>query len=197
MRAFKFTCSKLIFLHTILIHRTHGVILQTLYFSIKLIGGCMNETNNDNNENEYEEISHIKVSGKGIFTGENTPDPPKLSVDFEKNENLEIKHAVAITDFILLVNKQFAENNTAHDTAETVQETLNDFVNEVDDMPLHKMNTFKREKVSNKVMALADAVLNVLPHSMDTINTFIPLAKFGELIGKDIQQIMKIKYNIT
>jgi hypothetical protein len=157
----------------------------------------MSDINNVNQENEDEEISHIKVSGKGIFTGENTPDPPKLSVDFEKNEDLEIKHAVAIIDFIQLVNKQFVENNTAHDAAETIQEALSDFVNEVDDMPRRKLNTFKREKVSNKVMALADAVMNVLPHSMDTVNTFIPLTVFGELIGKNIQQLMKVKYNIT
>jgi hypothetical protein len=157
----------------------------------------MSDINNEHNKNENEDLSRVKVSGQGIFTGENKPDPAKLIIDFDEHEDLEIKHGVALIDFIQIVNKQFAENNTSHSDADSVQEILNDFVNEVDDLPRKKMNTFKREKVSAKVMALAEAVMNVLPHTEKTLAAFVPLAPFGELVGKNIEHIMKVKYGVA
>ena len=152
----------------------------------------MNDVNNpDQNE---EDISKVKVSNQGVFTGENTPDPPKLIVDFDKHEDLEIKHGVALVDFILIVNKLFAEYNISHSDANNIQELLDDFVTEIAEIPGKKMNTFKREKVSTKVLALSEAVMKVLPHTERAIAAFIPLSPFGELIGKNIELTMKLKY---
>lgn len=156
----------------------------------------MSDINNEQNNNEDKDLSHVKVSGQGIFTGENKPDPAKLTVDFDKHQDLEIKHGVALIDFIQVINKQFAENNTLHSDADTVQEVLDDFVIEVDDLPRKKMNTFKREKVSTKILALAEAVMKVLPHTEKTIAAFAHLAPFGELVGKNIEHIMKVKYGV-
>ena len=73
----------------------------------------MNDINNDNqNKND---ISRVKVSGDGIFTGQNIPDSPKLLIDFDKHEDFEIKHAVALIDFLQLVNKEFADNNISNE----------------------------------------------------------------------------------
>jgi hypothetical protein len=141
-----------------------------------------------------EDISKVKVSGQGVFTGENTPDPPKLKVDFDKHEDLEIKHGVALVDFLQIVNKEFAEYNISHTDAEGIQELLDDFVNEIGEFPRKKLNTFKREKVSTKVMALAEAIMKILPHTEKAVAAFVPLAPFGELIGKNIELIMKNKY---
>jgi|GEM_PF-1748215 len=151
----------------------------------------------NNSSQKKDDISGVKVSGEGVFTGQNTSEPPKLVIDFDKHEDFEIKHAVALIDFLQIVNKEFAANNVSPDDAENIQSLLNDFVNEVDDLPRKKINTFKRGKISEKVLALSEAVLAALPKTEKSLAAFVPLAPFGELIGKNIEYIMKVKSGLS
>jgi hypothetical protein len=89
--------------------------------------------------------------------------------------------------------KELNKFNIPPEQTKPIQDSLNDFTKEVEDMkPEEKVNTVKQKSLNSKFSIFAQKVLKILPKTVETIAAFTPLAPFSKIIG-EVQQLVVLK----
>ena len=83
------------------------------------------------------------------------------------------------------------EHNISQEKAAPVQESINELVKEVKGIkPEEKINIERKEDIRAKITKVAIRLLNILPKGAEVVTAFTPLAPFGKIIGKRVEEIV-------
>jgi hypothetical protein len=98
-----------------------------------------------------------------------------------------------LKEFSESVNQQLKGKQIPEDQVKEINNNLNEFAKEVQDMKPGEeelIDYVKQTQIESKTASTIQKVLNVLPEAAETAATFTPLAPFSKLIGKGVQGIV-------
>jgi SMC interacting uncharacterized protein involved in chromosome segregation len=98
-----------------------------------------------------------------------------------------------LKEFPESVNQQLKGKQIPEDQVKEINNNLNEFAKEVQDMKPGEeelIDYVKQTQIESKTASTIQKVLNVLPEAAETAATFTPLAPFSKLIGKGVQGIV-------
>jgi hypothetical protein len=128
------------------------------------------------------DVIGIGVTGSGNVIGKN------IVINKQQLENIPSEYAESLTKFI----EELKKYNISPEQAKPIQDTLNDFTNEVEGIkPEEKVSTVKQKNINSKFSIFAEKVLKALPKTVETVSAFTPLAPFSKLIGEGVQQLIQ------
>lgn len=128
------------------------------------------------------DVIGIGVTGSGNVIGKN------IVINKQQLENMPSEYAESLTKFI----EELKKYNIPLEQAKPIQDTLNDFTNEVEGIkPEEKVSTVKQKNINSKFSIFAEKVLKALPKTVETVSAFTPLAPFSKLIGEGVQQLIQ------
>jgi hypothetical protein len=128
------------------------------------------------------DVIGIGVTGSGNVIGKN------IVINKQQLENMPSEYAESLTKFI----EELKKYNISPEQAKPIQDTLNDFTNEVEGIkPEEKVSTVKQKNINSKFSIFAEKVLKALPKTVETVSAFTPLAPFSKLIGEGVQQLIQ------
>jgi hypothetical protein len=131
------------------------------------------------------------VIGVGV-TGSRNVIGKDISINKQQLENMPSEYAESITKFI----EELKKYNIPPEQVKPIQDSLNDFTNEVEGIkPEEKITTVKQKNLNSKFSTFAEKILKVLPKTAETVSAFTPLAPFSKLIGEGVQQLVEAIQN--
>jgi hypothetical protein len=131
------------------------------------------------------------VIGVGV-TGSRNVIGKDISINKQQLENMPSEYAESITKFI----EELKKYNIPPEQVKPIQDSLNDFTNEVEGIkPEEKITTVKQNNLNSKFSTFAEKILKVLPKTAETVSAFTPLAPFSKLIGEGVQQLVEAIQN--
>jgi hypothetical protein len=98
-----------------------------------------------------------------------------------------------LKEFSESVNQQLKGKQIPEDQVKEINNNLNEFAKEVQDMKPGEeelIDYVKQTQIESKTASTIQKVLNVLPEAAETAATFTPLAPYSKLIGKGVQGIV-------
>jgi hypothetical protein len=129
------------------------------------------------------DVIGIGVTGSGNVIGNN------ITINRQQLQNIPSEYAESLREFMKGLNKF----NIPPEQAKPIQDSLNDFTKEVEDIkPEEKVNTVKQKSLNSKFSIFAQKVLKILPKTAETIIAFTPLAPFSKIIGEEVQQLVQV-----
>jgi hypothetical protein len=129
------------------------------------------------------DVIGVGVTGSGNVIGTN------IIVNRQQLQNIPSEYSESLKEFIKELNKF----NIPPEQAKPIQDSLNDFTEEIEDMkPEEKVDTVKQKSLNSKFSIFAQKVLKILPKTAETIAAFTPLAPFSKLIGEEVQQLVNV-----
>jgi hypothetical protein len=103
------------------------------------------------------------------------------------------EYANSLKTFIDAINQQFRANNVSPDKVAEVQENIDGFSKELEGVKLGQdPGIVKRSNLKSKLINIAKAALIILPKTVPAVlSAFTPLQPFNQLIGEDIEILVK------
>ncbi len=115
-----------------------------------------------------------------------------VTVTNDQLAKLPSEYAEGLKRFTEELNNQFKNHNIRPEQAKLIEDSLSEFVNEVEDIkPNQPVGVIKKTVLKSKFIDFAKGVLTSLPKTAETLVTFTPLAPFNKLIGEGIQQLVE------
>jgi hypothetical protein len=131
------------------------------------------------------------VIGVGV-TGSRNVIGKDISINKQQLENMPSEYAESITKFI----EELKKYNIPPEQVKPIQDSLNDFTNEVEGIkPDEKITTVKQRNLNSKFSTFAEKILKVLPKTVETVSAFTLFSPFSKLISEGVQQLVEAIQN--
>jgi hypothetical protein len=133
------------------------------------------------------DIIGIDVKGSGNIIGKN------ISIETEQLKKIPNEYANSLKTFVDIINQQFRANNVSQDKVAEVQKNVDEFSKELEGLTLGQdPGIVKRSNLKSKLINIAKAALVILPKTVPAVlSAFTPLQPFNQLIGEDIEILVK------
>ena len=133
------------------------------------------------------DIIGIDVKGSGNIIGKN------ISIETEQLKKIPNEYANSLKTFVDIINQQFRVNNASQDKVAEVQKNVDEFSKELEGVTLGQdPGIVKRSNLKSKLINIAKAALVILPKTVPAVlSAFTPLQPFNQLIGEDIEILVK------
>ena len=129
------------------------------------------------------------IIGKNIVVGSGT-------INVSQQELAKIQgpeYARALKDFSENINQQLKGRQIPEEKVKEINTSLEELAKEVQDVKPgreEQMDYPNQVNIESKTVSVVQKILNVLPEAAETAATFIPLAPFSKIIGKEVTQIV-------
>lgn len=115
-----------------------------------------------------------------------------INLNIQQLKKMPAEYAKGLQEFSQAVNEQFKKHSIPQEKVATVQESINDFAKEVEDVkPQEKISFDKKTDIESKFKKVASKVLQLLPKGAEALATFTPLAPFSKLIGCGVKELVE------
>lgn len=156
-----------------------------------------NQTKSIKIENSKGDIIGVGVSGSGHTIGKNIViGSGSINVNENQLQKIPDEYADALKKFTESLNQQFKDQQIPKEQVQEINNTLQDFAKEVEDVKpeekeKEKISPGKKRILNGKFGKVVQTVLKVLPAAAKIGSSlFAPLAPFSDLIGEEVQKVV-------
>lgn len=144
-------------------------------------------------DNAHGTVIGGQVVGTGNITGQYAVGTGTINVENQLLSKLPTEYADSLKAFTVAINQQLKENNVPADKVQQVQNNVNEFSKDLEDVnPGQQLGIAKKTSLKMKLINIAKAALTILPKTLPAVlSAFIPLGPFSGLIGEDVQTLVQ------
>jgi hypothetical protein len=152
----------------------------------------LNFGNISNNINNVNELYGGQVIGQGHTTGKYAVGSGLINITGSELSRIDKQYAKIMRSFLDNLNEQFRENNIPQRETKEIQHEVLQFTKELENIkPDSQIGIVKKTNLRTRLVNIASYSLSILPKTMQVIAAFTPLAPFSNLIGENIDTLVK------